>query len=76
MQIKHIIKFFNNKDAQKSGVTNCDLAYKFDFIYKDIVHDFNAITKWDGLEQSGEETTWGNGGFGKKGSGITGRITG
>ena len=75
LQIKRVINFFNNKDARKIGDTNYDPDYKFDFIYKAIVHNVNAITKWANLDQLGEETTWGNGGFGERGSGITGCIT-
>ena len=76
MQIKRVMKFWNNKDAPKCGDTNYYPAYKFDFIYKAIVHNVNAIKKRADLEQSGDETTWRHGGFGEKGSGLTGRITG
>ena len=39
-------------------------------------YNANAITKWAELEKSCDETTWVHGGFGEKGSGLTGRITG
>ena len=76
LQIKRVMKLCNNKDAPKRGDTNYDPAYKFDFIYKAIVHNLNSITKWAELDQSGNETKWGHGGFGEKVSGLTGHITG
>ena len=66
MKIKHVIKLFNNKVAPKFGDTNYDPAYKFDFIYKTIIHNANAITKWADLEQPGDKTTWIHVGFGEK----------
>ena len=69
------MKLWNNKDAPKRGDTNYDPDYKFDFIYKAIFHNVNAITKWADLEQLCDDTTWGHGGFGEKVSGLTGRIT-
>ena len=51
---------------QKRGDTNYEPAYKFDLIYKAIVHNVNVITKWADLDQSGDETTWGHGVFGEK----------
>ena len=74
--MKRVMKLCNNKDATKRGDTNYDPAYNFYFFYNDIVHNVNAITKWDDLEQSGDETTWLHGGFGEKVSVLTGRITG
>ena len=75
LQIKRVMKLCNNKDAPKRSDTNYVPAYKFDFIYKDIVHKVNSIKKWYELDQSGDETTWGHGGFGDKGSGLPGCIT-
>ena len=45
LQIKRVIKLCNNKDAPKCSDTKYYPAYKFDFIYKAIVHNVNAITK-------------------------------
>ena len=76
MQIKRVMKLYNNKDAPKRSDTNYNPYYKFSFIYMDIVHNINAITQWVDLDQSGDNTTCVHGGFGEKGSGLTGRITG
>ena len=54
LQIKCVMKLCNNKDAPKRGDTNYEPAYKFYFIYKAIVQNVNAITKWSDLDQSGE----------------------
>ena len=67
MQIKRDIKLWDNKDSPKRGDTNYDPAYKFDFAYKDIIHNVHAITKWADLEKLGDETTWRHGEFGLKG---------
>ena len=52
--------------APKHGDINYELVYKFGFIYKDIIHNDNAIKKWADLGQSGDETTWGHGVSGEK----------
>ena len=70
------MKLYNNKDAPKRGDTNYNPDYKFGFIYMYIVHNINAITQWVDLDQSGDNNTCVHGGFGEKGSGLTGRITG
>ena len=51
LQIKHVMKFCNNKDAPKRGDTNYDPYYKFDLFYKAIIHNVNAIRKWSDLDQ-------------------------
>ena len=76
MQIKHVIKLCNNKDAPKCSDTNYGPAYKFYFVNKAIVHNVNAIIKWVDLEKSGDNNTWGHVGFGEKDGGLTGYITG
>ncbi len=44
-------------------------------LYEDVLIDnLNAITEEAELDLSGDETTWGHGGFGEPGSGIIGRI--
>ena len=57
---------YNNNDAPKHGDTNYDPDYKFEFIYKAIVHNVNAIKKWANLKQSGDKTKCGHGSFGEK----------
>ena len=60
--------------AQKRGSPEYDPAYKYDFIYKVLFHNVNALTKYAELDLTGDETTWGHGGYGEAGSGLTGRI--
>ena len=71
-----VVPLVTTKDAPKSGDTNYKPDYKFDLIYKAIFRNVNTIIKWSDLDQSGDKTTWGHGGFDEKGSGLTGRITG
>ena len=70
------MKLCNNKDAPKCGDTNYKPDYKFGLIYKAIVYNITDITKWADIEQSGDETTWGHGEFGEKGSGLPGHTKG
>jgi signal peptidase I len=45
-------------------------------IYKMPIYNVNWVTKKAGLDQCGNETTWGFGGYGKPGSGFVSRILG
>jgi hypothetical protein len=45
-------------------------------LYKRPIHNINWVTKKAGLDQCGDETTWGFGGYGKAGSGLVSRIMG
>jgi hypothetical protein len=74
LQIKRVIKLCNNLSAPKKGEIGYNPAYKYDFIYKVLFHNVNALTKFAELDQTGDETTWGHGGFGEAGSGIIGRV--
>ena len=76
LQIKRVIKLNNNTLSPKHGQPGYDPAYKFDMLYKTLVHNVNAITKTAALDLCGDETTWGHGGYGEAGSGLCGRITG
>ena len=51
-----------------------DPAYKYDLIYKAMVHNCNAITKYAEGHLTVDETTWGHAGYGEAGSGLTGRL--
>ena len=73
-EIKRIYKLCNNDTAPKRGEDKYDPAYKFDLIYKMITSDVNNIANHACLDLTGDETTWGHAGYGKTGSGITGRI--
>ena len=45
-------------------------------IYNTIIKNTNAITEAADLDQFGDETTWGHGGYGESGTGLVGRIMG
>ncbi len=45
-------------------------------IFKTPIHNTNWVTKKAGLDQCGDETTWGFGGYGEPGSGHLSRILG
>jgi hypothetical protein len=74
LQIKRCIKLCNNETAPKRGEPDYDPAYKYDMLYNVLIENLNAITEEAELDLSGDETTWGHGGFGEAGSGIIGRI--
>jgi hypothetical protein len=74
LQIKRVIKLCNNDISPKKGQDGYNPAYKYDLIYKTIIHNVNAITALAELDQTGDETTWGHGGFGEAGTGIIGRV--
>ena len=46
LQIKRVMRLYNNKDVPKRGDTNYNPSYKLDLIYNHIVHNINSITKW------------------------------
>jgi hypothetical protein len=61
--------------APKKGQECYDPAYKYDFSYKVLCHNVNAIiTKRCDLDMCGDETSWGHQGFGESGTGIVGQI--
>jgi hypothetical protein len=59
----------------KRGEPGCNPAYKYDMIYKVLVNNVAAISKYADLDQTGDKTTWGHGGFGESGSGLVGRVS-
>ena len=64
LQIKRTVKLNMNSSCPKRGEAGYDPAYKFDFIYKTLVHNVECISKHAESDQCGDETTWGHGGFG------------
>jgi hypothetical protein len=74
LQIKRCIKLCNNETAPKRGEPAYNPAYKYDMLYNVLIENLNAITAEAELDLSGDETTWGHGGFGEAGSGLIGRI--
>eukprot|EP00957_Ditylum_brightwellii_P188523 14352308-Ditylum_brightwellii.AAC.1 len=74
LQIKRTLKLNNNEKTSKRGEAGYDPAHKFDFLWKTIVHNFNAVTKQARLDLTGDETSWGNQGWGEPESGLVKRI--
>jgi hypothetical protein len=73
-ELKRNLKLCHNGSVPKRGMPNYDPAYKYDLIYKTMVHNCNAITKKADENQTVDETTWGHAGYGEAGSGLTGRL--
>ena len=73
-QIKRYYKMNDNDVAPKKGEPGYEPAYKFDLIYKVIVHNTNALSLRAELDQCGDETTWAFMGYGERG--LINRIAG
>jgi hypothetical protein len=76
LQIKRVLKLNNNQTSPKRGQEGYNPAFKFDLLYDVLISNLNAVTKYADLDQCGDETTWGHGGYGEAGSGLAGRIMG
>lgn len=76
LQVKRVIKLCDNDKCPKRGEPGYDPAYKYDMIWKVMVHNVNAISAKAALDLCGDETTFGHGGFGEPGSGLWSRLTG
>ena len=76
LQIKRIIKLCDNDLSPKRGEPGYDPAYKYDYLFKTIVSNLNAITKQADLDQCGDETTCGHVGYGEPKSGLLTHIMG
>jgi hypothetical protein len=74
LQIKRVIKLCDNHSSPKRGEPNYDPGYKYDLAFKSLVANVNAVSHKAELDICGDETTWAHGGYGEKGSGITGRV--
>jgi hypothetical protein len=70
LQDKRVYKICDNDLAPKKGEPDYDPAYKYDYIYKCLVHNINEFTQLGDLDLCGDETTCGHGGFGEAGSGL------
>ena len=73
LQVKRAYKLCDNDLAPKKGDADYDPAYKFDYIYKCLIHNINEFTQLGDLDLCGDETTCGHGGYGEAGSGILAR---
>jgi hypothetical protein len=76
LEIKRVVKLCNNLTAPKKKEPNYDPCYKFDLIFKCIIHNTNALTKRTGLDGCGDETSFGHQGFGEPDSGVISLIIG
>ena len=70
IQIKRVKKLCNNSTAPKRGEEGYDPTYKYDYIFKTIVHNINLLSKLGELDITGDETSWATASFGEAGAGI------
>jgi hypothetical protein len=74
LQVKRVYKLCNNDLAPKRGAEkNYDPTYKYDYIYKCLIHKINEFTQLGDLDLCGDKTTCGHGGFGEAGLGLLAR---
>jgi hypothetical protein len=63
----------NNNLAPKKGDADYDPAYKFDYIFKCLIHNINEVTQLGNQDLCRDKTTCGHGGYSEAGSGILAR---
>ena len=73
LECKRFYKLNDNDLAPKKGDIGYDPAYKYDYVYKVLVHNVNEVTELGDLDLCGDETTCGHGGYGEAGSGLNAR---
>jgi hypothetical protein len=74
-ELKRNLKLCNNDVCPKRGEPEYDPSYKYDLVYKAIVHNTNAISRKADETQVIDETTWGHSMYGESGqTGVTGRL--
>ena len=73
-ELKCSIKLCHNGSCPQRGQVNYDPAYKFDIIWKTMVHNCNSIILRAKENQTIDEIMWSHSGHGEAGSGITGRL--
>jgi hypothetical protein len=76
LQIKRSVKLCDNDKAPKKGQPGYCPAYKYDYAFKAIIGNLNAITAQAGLDQCGDETTIGFNGYGERGSDLVKHVKG
>ncbi|KAG7374512.1 hypothetical protein IV203_013607 [Nitzschia inconspicua] len=72
--LKRVWKLNDNEQAKKRGEEGYDPTYKYDYIFKAMIHNVRVISERALLDLCGDETTWGHQGYGEKGSGVLERI--
>ena len=70
LEMKRVVKLCNNQRAPKRGQEGYDPAYKYDYLFKTVVHNVNAITKEADLDLCVDETTCAHQGYGEKDAGL------
>ena len=70
LDLKRCVKLCDNGQVKKRGEEGYDPAYKYDYIFKVICHNVNAITAEASLDLCGDETTFGHQGYGEADSGL------
>jgi len=71
-QLKSALKLCHNGSSPKRGNNNYDPAYKYDLIYKCIVHNFNEVTKYADKNQVIDESTCRHSDYRETGAGLIG----
>ena len=70
LELKRTVKLCNNPTSPKKGHEDYDPAYKYDFIFKTLFHNVNALSLYACPDQCGDETTFGHQGHGEQGAGL------
>ena len=73
-ELKEALKLCHNGSEPKRGQDGYDPGYKYDLVYRSMVHNTNGITLFADENQTLDETTWGHGGYGEAKSGLVSRL--
>jgi len=76
LELKRTIKLCNNLTAKKKNEEGCDPAYKYDLIFRCIVHNTNALSLYANPDMCGDETRFVHEGHGEANSGLLKLIKG
>ena len=74
LQIKRTYKLCNNYAVPTRGMNGYDPAYKYDLIFKAMVHNCNVMTKQAELDLCCDETTFSHMGYGEANTGLLKRL--
>ena len=74
LQIKRTYKLCNNYAVSSRGMNRYSPAYKYDLIFKAMVHNFNAMTKQAELDLCCDETIFSPMGYGEANTGLLKRF--
>ena len=72
LQVKRVNNLCNNDTVKKRGEEGYDHFYKYDYIWKFIVHNANLFMEEADIYLCGDETIWDTTSYGESGSGVTG----